>query len=190
MRKDYAAAAGADLLAHGFVTAHARPAVLTAWRVIGTMPAMAALPSSKPAATSPHDYVLERQVGHLLRRAHQRASAIFAARMAKHQLTPTQFATLAKLTDEGAASQNRLGRLTAMDPATMQGVILRLMDRGLISRAADPKDRRRAVLRLTDEGRRVFRDTLAIGKAISQETLAPLDAKEQALILKLLSKLG
>ena len=56
------------------------------------------------------NYRLEEQVGFLLRRAQQRHTAIFAARIGKHQLTPTQFATLAKIHDEGTVSQNRLGR--------------------------------------------------------------------------------
>jgi DNA-binding MarR family transcriptional regulator len=135
------------------------------------------------------DYVLEEQVGFLLRRVQQRHTAIFAARIGKHQLTPTQFAALAKIHDEGIVSQNKLGRLTAMDPATMQGVIARLLDRGFIARAPDPKDRRRTLLRLTPEGLEAFSDSAANGKLISRETLAPLDARERAAFLRLLAKL-
>jgi DNA-binding MarR family transcriptional regulator len=135
------------------------------------------------------DYVLEEQVGFLLRRVQQRHTAIFAARIGKHQLTPTQFAALAKIHDEGIVSQNKLGRLTAMDPATMQGVIARLLDRGFIARAPDPKDRRRALLRLTPEGFEAFTESAANGKVISRETLGPLDARERVAFLRLLAKL-
>lgn len=148
---------------------------------------------NKAASTTETDddpgYRLEEQVGFLLRRAQQRHTAIFAARIGKNQLTPTQFATLAKIHDEGIVSQNKLGRLTAMDPATMQGVIARLLDRGFIARAPDPKDRRRALLRLTEAGRDAFRIAAPNGKSISKETLAPLDAKERAVFLRLLAKL-
>ncbi len=150
------------------------------------------MPQQLAGATSHDDeldYVLEEQVGFLLRRAQQRHTAIFAARIGKHQLTPTQFATLAKIYDEGAVSQNRLGRLTAMDPATMQGVIARLLDRGFIARAPDPQDRRRAILRLTPEGRAAFAESAPNGNLISRETLAPLDARERAAFLRLLAKL-
>jgi MarR family transcriptional regulator, lower aerobic nicotinate degradation pathway regulator len=145
--------------------------------------------AENPAAED-SDYKLEEQVGFLLRRAQQRHTAIFAARIGKHQLTPTQFASLAKINDEGTVSQNKLGRLTAMDPATMQGVIARLLDRGLIARAPDPKDRRRALLRLTAEGRAAFAESAANGKLISRETLAPLDARERVAFLRLLAKLA
>lgn len=135
------------------------------------------------------DYHLEEQVGFLLRRVQQRHTAIFAARIGKHQLTPTQFASLAKIHDEGTVSQNKLGRLTAMDPATMQGVIARLLDRGFIARAPDPKDRRRTLLRLTPEGCAAFVQSAPNGILISKETLAPLDGRERAVFLRLLAKM-
>jgi len=135
------------------------------------------------------DYVLEQQIGYLLRRAHQRASAIFAAHMSEFGLTPTQFAALAKIHDAGPVSQNKLGRLTAMDPATMQGVIGRLHDRGLIRRSADENDRRRTLLTLTDEGESLLGETIRLGLAISDETLAPLSPDEKRSFLALLGKL-
>src|SRR3546814_4425941 len=49
---------------------------------------------------------------------------------------------MARLHEMGKLSQNRLGRLAAMDPATIQGVIRRLHERGFIERLADPTDRR------------------------------------------------
>ena len=85
-------------------------------------------------------YILERQAGHLLRRARQRHSTIFQENIGDPQLTPLQFAALVKLRDLDEVSQNHLGRLTAMDAATMQGVIKRLGLRGLIVRRPDPKD--------------------------------------------------
>jgi len=100
-------------------------------------------------------FVLDESIGHLIRRAHQRASATFMTILADHQFTPTQFFALARLRERGRLSQNRLGRLTAMDPATIQGVTRRLFDRGYIARTPDATDRRRMVLELTptDAGR-------------------------------------
>ncbi len=135
-------------------------------------------------------YALEDQVGHLLRRAHQRATAIFLERMGSLALTPTQFAALVKIHDEGMISQNHLGRLTAMDPATSQGVIRRLESQGLVLRTADSVDRRRTQLCLTEAGRAMVADAKRIGREITRATLAPLDATEQATILLLLKKLG
>lgn len=135
------------------------------------------------------DYALETQVGHLLRRAHQRATAIFLSTIGAAQLTPTQWAALVKLRDTGGASQNHLGRLTAMDPATIQGVIRRLDARGLIERANDPDDKRRAVLRLTAAGQGLVQRLAADARAVSRRTLEPLPAGDRARFLKLLKAL-
>ena len=73
--------------------------------------------------------ILDDQVGFLLRQAQQRHTTIFAAGMIE-SLTPTQWAALAKLREVGDCSQYRLGRLTAMDAATIKGVVDRLTARG------------------------------------------------------------
>ena len=135
------------------------------------------------------EYLLEDQVGHLLRRAHQRHTAIFQATIADQQLTPLQFAALMKLADVGEASQNHLGRLTAMDAATMQGGIKRLIARGLIARRPDPDDRRRLLLTLTGDGRVLVDLATARGHRISDETLEPLSPSERQTFLKLLRRL-
>ena len=94
-------------------------------------------------------FILDDSIGHLIRRAHQRASATFMTILADHHFTPTQFFAMARLRERGQLSQNRLGRLTAMDPATIQGVTRRLYDRGYIERAPDPSDRRQGTSRIS-----------------------------------------
>ena len=135
------------------------------------------------------DYRLEQQIGHILRRAHQRASAIFKTQFAAHELTPTQFAALVKIADQGEVSQNLLGRLTAMDPATMKGVIGRLHRRRLIASKADAADRRRTLWSLTAAGKKLLCGAIEAGLATSNQTLAPLDGKEQKILQRLLSRL-
>lgn len=138
----------------------------------------------------PAGYVLEEQAGHLLRRAHQRHSAIFQATIGDDQLTPLQFAALMKLSDVGETSQNLLGRLTAMDAATMQGVIKRLSARGLIDRRPDDVDRRRLMLSLSNDGAKLVRDLSERGAQITDQTLEPLTASERETFLKLLKRLS
>ena len=134
-------------------------------------------------------YVLEHQAGHLLRRAHQRHTTIFQDGMGDVQLTPTQYAALVKIRDLGQISQNQLGRLTAMDPATIQGVVQRLAARGLVDRTPDAHDRRLKQLRLTAKGRALVQTAVALGVAITEATLAPLSEAERPVFLSLLRKL-
>ena len=134
-------------------------------------------------------YVLEEQVGHLLRRAHQRATVVFQEHLGDAGLTPLQFAALVKIRDEGKVSQNRLGRLSAMDPATTMGVIRRLDERELIRRDQDPNDRRRTTLRLTAKGLALVEELEVVGFAVSDGILDPLDDAEQETFLRLLKRL-
>jgi len=152
---------------------------------------MKAIARVAPGSSTDGDgYVLEEQVGHLLRRAHQRHGAIFQERIGNLALTPLQFAALVKLHDLGQVSQNQLGRFTAMDAATMQGVIKRLFARKLIERRPDADDRRRLVLRLTPAGKALVDAAVPVGHEITEVTLAPLTTAERAAFLAVLRRLA
>jgi len=132
-------------------------------------------------------YRLDDQIGYVLRRVTQRHLSIFAA--AIPEVTTTQFAILARLAETGPQSQNHLGRAAAMDAATVKGVVDRLARLGLVATTADPEDRRRLTVALTAAGVALYADRVATALQVSQDTLAPLTAAEQALLLALLSRL-
>jgi MarR family transcriptional regulator, lower aerobic nicotinate degradation pathway regulator len=142
-----------------------------------------------PAGGSARDYRLEEQVGFLLRRASQRHVAIFGEHMGE-EVTPTRWAVLAKLYEAGPSSQNRLGRNTAMDAATIKGVVDRLIERGLIETQPDPTDARRRVIALSAAGRQLVERLIQRALAITRETLDPLTPGERAELMGLLRKLG
>ena len=135
------------------------------------------------------DYALERQVGFMLRLAQQRHTTIFASLMIE-ELTPTQWAAIAKLKEIGPSSQNLLGRLTAMDGATIKGVIDRLTKRGFTSTKPDPADGRRLLVALTGRGDAVYERAKSIATHITAKTLAPLNQNERAALLTLLAKVA
>jgi DNA-binding MarR family transcriptional regulator len=133
-------------------------------------------------------YVLEEQIGFILRQVWQRHATIFAREIGTN-LTPAQWAALSKLVETGPCSQNLLGRLTAMDVATIKGVIDRLTARGLTGTSADPEDGRRLLVSLTRAGQQLAEKVAPNALAITRETLAPLDARERDTLVALLSKL-
>ena len=137
---------------------------------------------------SPTGYVMEKQLGFLMRVAMQRHTAIFMSRMV-HDLTQTQFAALAKLVEVGTCSQNQLGRLIYLDAATIKGVIDRLRVRKFVMIEGNPKDRRRSMIAVTKNGRRVAAKAIAMAHRITKETIKPLKPTEQRQIVRLLRKL-
>ena len=143
----------------------------------------------KLVEAAPHDeYRLQDQVGFVLRKAHQRHVSIFAAHIG--DLTPPQFAALARLADVGETSQNQLGTLIAMDAATVKGVIDRLKTRGLVERSKHAGDKRRLMVSLTSEGRETIQRLIPLAERTTAETLAPLSAKEAATLMKLLARIA
>lgn len=133
-------------------------------------------------------YVLDDQVGFLLRQVAQRHGAIFAAAM-DEDITATQWAALSKLAEVGPCSQNLLGRLTAMDAATIKGVVDRLAKRGLTETRPDPEDGRRLLVVLTREGEDAVARATPKAFAITEETLAPLTSEERAQFIALLQRM-
>ena len=142
---------------------------------------------NKPAAES-EPYRLDEQIGFLLRKANQRHLAIFARHIP--DLTPPQFAVLARLWEVGETSQNQLGQLVAMDAATVKGVIDRLRARKLVQLSEHESDRRRVVVDLSAEGASLVEALLKDAERITAETAKPLTQRETATLLRLLARIA
>ena len=127
--------------------------------------------------------------GHLIRRAQQLAVAIFMEETAGHDATPVQFAILNALIDDPGEDQITLSNRVAFDPATLGSVIGRIEAKGWVTRQADPGDKRRKLLWITQKGEQV---ALGMKRAVSKaqkRIVAPLDAKERVQLSALLAKL-
>jgi len=136
------------------------------------------------------DYRLDDQIGHLLRRAYQAASANLMARLEPHGLTPMQFAVLARLYERAPVSQNLLGRLVAMEPPNIRDVVMRLKKRGLVRAARDGGDRRLILLSLSAAGAALVEKLLPLSRDSTAATLQPLNAREGELLRDLLRRIA
>jgi MarR family transcriptional regulator, lower aerobic nicotinate degradation pathway regulator len=163
------------------------PAIKRQRKLMGTVRS-ATVERSRAASKVSAAYVLGEQVGFILRLVSQRHANIFLARIGC-DLTQTQWGALAKLYEVGPISQNRLGRITAMDVATIKGVVDRLIQKGLVVRRSDSADARRHLIVLTKKGRARAETHFSDALAISGETLAPLSSAERSAFLRLLAKL-
>ena len=134
-------------------------------------------------------YMLVEQVGFMMRLAGQRHSGIFQVH-APLGLTPAKFSVLIKVLELGECSQNDLGRKTAMDVATIKGVVDRLRARDLVYVKPDPSDKRRALVVPTKGTKAMAQDLKDAGHQITKETLEPLRELEREMFLTLLAKIS
>ena len=143
-----------------------------------------------PAGGRADGYRLDDQVGHLLRRAYQVASANLASRLERYRLTPMQFAVLARLRERAPLSQNLLGRLVAMEPANIRDVVVRLKRRGLVRTGRDGADRRLILVTLSTAGAALADKLLPLSRASTAATLRPLSAREATLLRGFLQRIA
>ncbi|MGE0734680.1 MAG: MarR family winged helix-turn-helix transcriptional regulator [Alphaproteobacteria bacterium] len=136
------------------------------------------------------EYQFSQQVGHLLRRAYQRHTAIFQRLCPDAQLTSVQFAVLCAVADQGACSLAEIGRAAAIDPATTRGIVERLQERKLIALSSDRDDKRKVIVALEPSGRQLVEDILPHAQEITRRTVRSLNPAEQVALNYLLQKLS
>lgn len=127
--------------------------------------------------------------GHLIRRAHQVAVAIFMEETQAYDVTPVQFAILNALLEDPGEDQVTLARKVAFDAATFGSVIGRLESRGWVRRESDAADRRRKLLWVTQEGAQAAGEMKRLVRKVQQRILAPLGDGEREQLLALLDRL-
>jgi DNA-binding MarR family transcriptional regulator len=149
--------------------------------------------TAEPEPVSPLariQYDFSKQIGHLLRKAYQRHTAIFQRICPDPQLTTVQFAVLCAVADNGPCSLTVIGRAACIDPATTRGVVERLRERKLITLHPDPEDARKVIVQLEDRGRTSVDAMVPYALEITQVTMRGLSVAEQVALEYLLTKVA
>lgn len=154
------------------------------------MPSSPRKRAASAASSSEPTYVFSDQVGHLLRRTYQRHMALFQQIIPDSQLTAAQFVTLCAVRDKGACSLSDIVKITAIDQATIRGVIDRLKTRDLLSVDHDPSDKRKVVVSLTRQGTALVEEMTPFADEITELTFGDLNPAERVAIVYLLRKMG
>jgi DNA-binding MarR family transcriptional regulator len=87
-----------------------------------------------------------------------------------HDLGSTQWYVLHQLANDGPTMQRDLGRTLQIERATLSGIVATLVRKGLIDQVPGSQDQRQRMLRLTDAGRKLWKelpDPLAVIRAIA-----------------------
>lgn len=96
---------------------------------------------------------------------------------------------IATLGDRGRARAQDIALSTRMHKSVVSRAVARLMGLGWIARTANAKDRREAALRLTADGRRIYRQLVPIVLGYQDHLLGGLSESERRTLDRLLDKL-
>ena len=127
--------------------------------------------------------------GHLIRRAQQMSTALFAEECGA-ELTSVQYAAMVAIEAHPDLDATRLSVLVAFDRSTLGNVLGRLEARGWVERRPSPADRRVKRLHLSPEGRRVLHAATPAVLRVQDRLLAPLAAAEREVLVGLLARLA
>ncbi|MGW7004436.1 MarR family winged helix-turn-helix transcriptional regulator [Streptomyces sp. NPDC054933] len=126
-------------------------------------------------------------VGRIARRVRQAKSAV-------GEVTLSEASVLARLDRDGPDSPGSLAELERVRPQAMASTLAALEGRGLVSRRPDPADGRRAVMTVTDAGRKVMADrrseSVRLLTAALEREFTPDERRQLLSALPLLDRLA
>src|SRR6185503_13144542 len=118
-----------------------------------------------------------------------RGLRLAARRTTRTGVTSAQLYVLSCLSTDSAGSLNDLAQRTLTDRSSVATVVDRLVERGLVTSAQDPADRRRSVIRITARGRAILKDAPESATAQLLAGLGALDEAELASLAGALERL-
>ena len=127
--------------------------------------------------------------GFLLRRCQQETGWVFEESCAELGLTQRQYDFLFALSEADERDQDQLARLLGLDRSNTGHVIKILLRKGYIERRVKPSDKRKRLIRLTENGRDIFQAAKPAAMAARDYLLDLLDKDEQEIFMRLLRKI-
>jgi DNA-binding MarR family transcriptional regulator len=133
------------------------------------------------------EHFLPYRLSVLSNRISQEIAGLYAERFA---LNVTEWRLLAVLGRYPDLSATELAERTAMDKVAVSRAVSSLVADGRLTRKVDGDDRRRARLRLSAKGYRIYDEVAPLALAYQQRLLSALDSAERAQLETLLSRLA
>lgn len=105
-------------------------------------------------------------------------------------VAPGQFPALVMLYEKDGLTQADLCRRIGVEQPTMANTLARMERDGLIARAPDSDDKRRALIQLTPKSRAIQNEVMAMARAIAAQAVEGLSPLEQEALFSLLVRLN
>ena len=145
--------------------------------------------SSVPTPSTPEQPCTGSTLGLLFRQVRDAMWARMERELAGlgHDLTFSQYITLKKLAT-GTAGVTDLARAAEVNPGAMTRLLDKLEAKGLVTRTADPDDRRATNIGLTDAGQRIWLDINQCGMRVREQAMAGMTEADRSQLTRLLEQ--
>lgn len=124
-------------------------------------------------------YDIEKSIGFLLAKAHQRGWALFSEEISRYDLTPPQFSVLAFLWQQDGLTQTELSEKAQIDRTTIGGLLDRMARSNLLERRPHPQDRRAHLVYLTEQGKRLEPELTSLANQVLKRFTAELSETDK-----------
>jgi DNA-binding MarR family transcriptional regulator len=122
------------------------------------------------------------ELASLLRPSLLRLTRLIRNQRVDMSVTLTQISAMATLYKRGPMSAGELAACEKVQPPSMTKVLANLEERGLVRRDAHPKDKRQAIISVTDQGLELLESERRSRDAWLSQRLAELTPEERALL--------
>ena len=123
----------------------------------------------------------DTQLASRLRLAVMRLARILRQK-AGEGITPSQLSALVSVEREGPVTLGELAALESVQPPTMTRIVAALEEQGLVTREADPSDRRVSRLHIAGTGRRLLERNRSRKTAYLASRMRGLSAEEREVL--------
>lgn len=118
-------------------------------------------------------------------------SSLFATRyQERFGLSIPEWRVVAVVGQHGSLSTQQVIEHTGMDRVRVSRAVIRLADKGLLDRRPHPQDQRAQMLRLSRQGRAVYRQIVPLARDLQTALAAALTEAEQRQLGAILEKIG
>lgn len=93
------------------------------------------------------------------------------------------------LLEEGEMTQKELQEHIKIQPGSMSEIVMKLENAGFIQRMKDESDRRKVILKITEDGKQIVSQNIIRNSEQEKNLFKALDESEQKTLQELLSKL-
>lgn len=129
-------------------------------------------------------------VGFIMGVAHRKIASLLQQRLKEYDITPEQWSVLNQIEQSEGLIQKEIAERTGKDKPTTTRILDLLESKGLVRKQTGKQDRRSFVVRATERGKALIRETLPIENGVTEEVKRMMSEEEYGILMELLQRIS